>query len=328
MRRAFTLIELLVVIGILAVLMGILLPALAMARRHAQSVAGSANLRSLTQIMLMYTNDNGDAFLNPFGSGCAGEAPCPFIDCTDVFDSSKELDEDCCRVWDFCVPTAQEFSTEYFAYYWYSYLGIRDGLPVFREEQAAPADTHLRGLRDQYADSRYFTGADALWPTSFLYSPTFWCSVDRYQPGEARQTNENNRFGKTQYHSSVGFPSSKVLLFERLDFEQRERMNVCPEENVREGRPPAWNNLGARTAVSVVDGSVEEVGMSDLYAAASDWESRLAPIGVGRMPDAPPLLLTKDNNPAAVGGGSGADGEYPLFFWATAFGVEGRDLAR
>ena len=66
MRRAFTLIELLVVIGIIALLMGILLPSLAMARRHARSVVGNTNMRSLTQMMLIYTNDNQDAFLDPF----------------------------------------------------------------------------------------------------------------------------------------------------------------------------------------------------------------------------------------------------------------------
>jgi hypothetical protein len=278
--------------------------------------------------MLMYTNDNGDAFLNPFATGCRGEAGCPQVDCTDAFDSSLDPEDQTCRAWDFNVPTAPEWTTEYFAYYWYSYLAVQENAPVFREEQAAPADVHLKGLRDRYKDSPYYTGSESLWPTSFLYSPTFWCSVDRYQPGEARQTNENNRFGKTQYHSSVGFPSSKVLLFERVDFGQRERMNVCPEETVREGRPPAWNNIGSHAAVSVVDGSVEEIAMNGLYAEASDWQTRIAPIGVGQMPDEPPLLLTKGNVPSGVAGGAGTDGEYPLFFWATSFGVEGRDLPR
>src|SRR5260221_447971 len=85
LRRGFTLLELIIVIGIIALLLAILLPAMEKAREQANNLRCATNLNQIGVALLIYSNENHGHYprttYDPAAPLCAGTnaaAPDPF----------------------------------------------------------------------------------------------------------------------------------------------------------------------------------------------------------------------------------------------------------
>jgi len=343
-RKAFTLIELLVVIGIIAILMGILLPALNHARGSARLIKSQANLRSLAQIQEAYAGEYRDSLMVPFrireyspgGFAVRGWAV------------AQKVGSD--------LPGAEfgyagggnsPWYSEMYAFHWYSVIGgwLNQG-DYASEVQFSPSDRVLiQRVEDLAADPPPGWSLDTgYWDCSYVLSPTIWFSPERYREDgrtSARRTDPVASMARRNYLSQVRYPSQKAIMWERFDWTKKERVASFRSPDIAGGTPvifgeepfpPQWNNFDAQPSVATADGSVSRVEISEIFAAIGDDNPRVAEslkptddwdISYNGLAD-----YSMHEDGFEIGDARSGMGKYPAFFWATRDGIQGRDFTR
>lgn len=327
--RAFTLIELLVVIAIIALLVGILLPALAEARKSGQAARSAANLSGLGKAFYIYANDYKDVWVNPYQRDAAGHPQEPGR--WDVFDiPEKNLI--------FAAAADGNRVSEGLAFVWNTLIsGYMGDKSVNSGDWAvSPSDqVAMDRFRTIVASNNLDGDGSFMQPdTSYLYSPVFWTAPERYTSAttlpalgdatSARRLMRHNRI------DSVPFISQKVLCFERGDFTRKNRARyVANAVAGREPISPSWLNPEASPQVLLVDGSVQRVSMSGLYRVAVtgtdvDAKALYEPTSTWNPTD----FMLPDVNSGVADQIWEARRGLKQFFWATRNGVRGVDIPR
>lgn len=117
--RGFTLVELLVVIGILAVLIGVLMPSLGRAQKHARKVKCKTQLQQIGQAFQIYLNTNNNRY--PRAPALPSVNPNNYTTIPDHLSPHLGGDK---RVLE-CPDDRSVFPVEKISYFYYNELGER-----------------------------------------------------------------------------------------------------------------------------------------------------------------------------------------------------------
>lgn len=318
-RRAFTLIELLVVVSIIALLIGILLPALGRARHEGRRVVSLSNLHQNMLYMNYYSADHGDRFYSPFST-----VDFPYTGADDrcsVWEPSSRHT----LFWDYGSGIQSNQGTETFAYHWLSHLLYSDDPDTSRYASGfAPGDRAMLNFMRELTSGNAQHDLTWIFPVSYWYPPVFWQDWKHFANAGPTRTIGNPFYIRPNRTTDVEYTDNKVLLFERKDFYTKPRT----------GKDPQWNTPEAAPCVGLVDNSARSVRMIDVIAATSP---------TGEL-EPPPQYLRQPaglwNPPAGelqyffefTGAPGDSTFEFdivppkPAYFFATRKGLKGRDL--
>ena len=223
-RRAFTLVELLVVIGIIAILIALLMPALAKAREHARRAQCASNMRQCMMGLFMYANENKDR-LPPLKRDADGAQHCIWISQLTRDAVFRATGSD--KVWS-CpnLPDSVEMPAYYAPYGWhigYFYLGGGTdtpwwpGPPHNQGSWISPQRTSEPGYRFLMADN--VSQTDTYWASGAPHTAQGWGGGPPNSPPQSYRSQGGN----------VGYLDGSVQWKPQSDMLKYASMRESPE---------------------------------------------------------------------------------------------------
>jgi prepilin-type N-terminal cleavage/methylation domain-containing protein len=207
--RAFTLVELLVVIGIIAVMIGILMPALSRANRQAKMTNCLSNQKQLVLALMMYCQDNKGCF--PGGPGMSkwrdrdgNPQPPRFTNWLAMYNPDA-YNPYACNDDETLGPT-----------FLAKYVSKSKKIPCCPEEPFLRA----KGSFFDPAFPQETTWTGYWYPMSIVYTP------DEIWDASTTSANFNNIPQKPQKLGKVKYPTEKVVIIDRKTYHSKVIMDT------------------------------------------------------------------------------------------------------